>query len=112
MHFEATEYKLHSLVTGENYTRIPAGCSTSPVKPKPALIRAVYKHLQMNPKDVSYGIYRFADWLPVKRMLQGSSAPVTYKSEGLATLLGLKNLYITFSGYWPEKGARDDNRFV
>jgi len=38
-------------------------------------------------------------------MLQGSSAPVTYKSSGLASHLGLKNLYITFSGYWPEKGA-------
>jgi len=37
--------------------------------------------------------------------LKGSSAPVTYKSEGLAKELGLSNLYITFSGYWPEKGA-------
>jgi cysteate synthase len=39
-------------------------------------------------------------------MLQGSSAPVTYKSEKLARELGLKNLWITFSGWWPEKGAR------
>jgi len=30
---------------------------------------------------------------------------VTYKSEGLAKHLGLNNLYITFSGYWPAKGA-------
>jgi cysteate synthase len=36
-------------------------------------------------------------------MLKGSSAPVTYKSEGLAEKLGLTNLWITFSGYWPEK---------
>jgi cysteate synthase len=69
------------------------------------LIRAIYKHKQINPKDPSYGIYRFADWLPVNRMLHGSSAPITYKSSGLSHLLGLKNLYITFSGYWPEKGA-------
>ena len=52
-----------------------------------------------------FGIYKFADWLPVVRMLEGSSAPVTYKSEGLAKELGLKNLFITFSGFWPEKGA-------
>ena len=43
--------------------------------------------------------------MPVCRILKGSSAPVTYKSEGLAAELGLKNLWITFSGYWPEKGA-------
>ena len=35
-----------------------------------------------------------------------SSAPVTYKSKGLADYLGLKNLYITFNGYYPEIGAK------
>jgi cysteate synthase len=30
---------------------------------------------------------------------------VTYQSEGLAQELGLQNLFITFNGYWPEKGA-------
>jgi len=72
---------------------------------KPALIRAVYEQIQLNPGDQSKGIYRFADWLPVNRILAGSSAPVTYKSIGLANLLGLSNLYITFSGFWPEKGV-------
>jgi cysteate synthase len=37
--------------------------------------------------------------------LNGSSSPVTYKSEKLAAYLGLGNLYITFSGWWPEIGA-------
>ena len=104
MDFEATEYTLQSLVTGELFEDT-GWLLDAPGQTKPGLIRAIYKHKQMNPKDSSYGIYRFADWLPVSRMLQGSSAPVTYKSEGLATHLGLKNLYITFSGYWPEKGA-------
>jgi cysteate synthase len=31
---------------------------------------------------------------------------VTYRSAGLAAELGLRNLYISFSGYWPEIGAR------
>ena len=44
--------------------------------------------------------------MPVSRMLEGSCAPVTYKSEALAKELGLENLYITFSGWWPEKGAQ------
>ena len=57
-------------------------------------------------RDDACGFYKFADWLPVKRMLKGSSAPVTYRSEGLAGYLGLKNLYITFNGYFPAVGAR------
>jgi cysteate synthase len=102
MKIEATEYTLQSLVTGELFNDT-GWMLDAPNQTKPGLIRAVYQHKQINPKDPSYGIYRFADWLPVNRMLQGSSAPVTYKSTGLASLLGLKNLYITFSGYWPEK---------
>jgi len=104
MDFEATEYTLQSLVTGKLFEDT-GWLLDAPDQAKPGLIRAIYKHKQMNPKDASYGIYRFADWLPISRMLHGSSAPVTYKSSGLASHLGLKNLYITFSGYWPEKGA-------
>jgi len=104
MDFEATEYTLQSLVTGELF-KDTGWLLDAPDQAQPGLIRAIYKQKQMNPKDASYGIYRFADWLPVSRMLQGSSAPVTYNSSGLAAHLGLKNLYITFSGYWPEKGA-------
>jgi cysteate synthase len=104
MDFKATEYTLQSLVTGELFEDT-GWLLDAPNQSKPGLIRAIYKHKQLNPKDASYGIYRFADWLPVNRMLNGSSAPITYKSSGLATQLGLKNLYITFSGYWPEKGV-------
>ena len=77
----------------------------APNAPKPSLIRAIYEKKQLEVKSEEYGIYRFADWLPIYRMLQGSSAPITYKSEGLAKELDLKNLHITFSGYWPEKGV-------
>jgi cysteate synthase len=104
MEFQATEYKLQSLTTGDVFDDT-GWLLDEPGSKKPGLIRAIYKHTQINPKDTGYGIYRFADWLPVNRMLHGSSAPVTYKSTGLASFLGLKNLYITFSGYWPEKGA-------
>lgn len=101
---EPTKYKLQSLVTGETFD--DTGWVLEYGKDgKPALIRAIYEQNQLNPGDESKGIYRFADWLPVNRMLAGSSAPVTYKSIGLANLLELNNLYITFSGYWPEKGA-------
>ena len=71
----------------------------------PSLIRAIYDQKQLELKPLAMGLYRFANWLPVERALNGSGAPVTYKSEGLAKEIGLQNLYITFNGYWPEKGA-------
>lgn len=72
----------------------------------PSLMRAEYENRQFNPREDLDGLYRYADWLPIKRTLKGSFPPVTYRSEGLAGELGLENLYITFSGYWPDKGAR------
>lgn len=70
-----------------------------------ALIFANYAKKQLEVKEENPGLYKFSDWLPICRMLEGSGAPVTYKSVGLAQELGLTNLYITFNGYWPEKGA-------
>ena len=71
----------------------------------PSLIRAIYDNKQIFPKEDSYGLYKFADWLPVSRYLPGSCAPVTYHSKKLADYLGLEKLYICFSGYYPEIGA-------
>ena len=70
-----------------------------------SLLRAVYENKKFTPRDRLPGIYRYADWMPIKRILRKSCAPVTYKSEGLAAHLGLENLFITFSGYNPEIGA-------
>ncbi len=71
-----------------------------------ALIFARYAKRQIEVKEELPGLYKFSDWLPICRMLEGSGAPVTYKSVRLAQELGLTNLYITFNGYWPEKGAQ------
>jgi cysteate synthase len=102
--FTKTGYRLQSVKTGKVFDD---NCWTldAPDEADPTLIRTVYEKAQIELKDDSWGFYRFADWLPVGRVLQGSSAPVTYKSKDLAGALGLKNLWITFSGYWPEKGA-------
>ena len=100
---EQTDYQLQSVATGKMFE--DAGWMLeAPGETDPTLVRAIYGKKQLNLKDESYGIYKFADWLPVNRFLKGSSAPVTYKSGKLAQHLGLSNLYITFSGYWPEKG--------
>ena len=69
------------------------------------LLRAEYACKNLSIGDERLGFYKYADWLPVNHFLSGSSAPITYKSENLAKFLNLKNLYITFSGYWPERDA-------
>jgi cysteate synthase len=71
-----------------------------------SLLRADYHARQMETKSLP-GIWRFLDWLPVNGIIAGAEgAPVTYRSRGLAEELGLENLYISFNGYWPERGAK------
>jgi len=102
--FTPTAYKLQSLASG-NIFDDTGWLLDAPGETVPALVRAIYEKKQLTLRDKSLGFYQFADWLPIQRMLQGSSAPITYKSEGLANALGLSNLWITFSGYWPEMGV-------
>jgi len=69
-----------------------------------SLLRAEYseKRLELRKQP---GIGRFHSWLPIQEELTTDAGPITYKSEALARELGLSNLYIGFSGYWPERGA-------
>lgn len=100
-----TKYKLQSIASkaifdDKGWTLDAEG------EEQPTLIRSIYNKKNIEVGDISEGLYRFIDWLPIERKLKGSYAPITYKSEGLAKHLGLENLYITFSGYWPEKGIK------
>ena len=69
-----------------------------------SLLRANYHAKQLALKKTQ-GMGKFYDWLPIHRQLDTDAAPITYKSEELAREFGLNNLYIGFSGYWPERGA-------
>lgn len=102
--FTPTRYKLKSLASGKVFND-SGWLLEAPGEETPGLLRAQYHSKQLNLNDEKSGLYKFASWLPVKRMLKGSSGPVTYHSKGLSSVLGLTNLYITFSGYWPERGA-------
>lgn len=103
--FKPTGYSLVNVRTGRTFE--DAGWTLSdPMGGEPSLIRAVYENRQFVVRDNMDGIYRYANWLPIRRTLKGSSVPVTYKSRGLARFLGLENLYITFSGWCPRLGAR------
>jgi cysteate synthase len=106
MTFTPTKYQLQTVATGrvfsdEGWTLDDKQCD------KPSMVRPVYEKKQLTVREgEGLGLYRYADWLPIKKMLQNPSEPVTYKSEKLAQRLGLNNLYITFNGWWPERNAR------
>lgn len=70
-----------------------------------SLIFSDYSQKQLELRRNLTGLFQYSDWLPISRVLEGSASPVTYKSTGLGAALGLENLYVTFNGYWPEKGA-------
>lgn len=101
---EKTDYVLESRCCGTKFAdhKWELEC---PNRDGAALIFANYAKKQLEVKENQPGLYKFSDWLPICRMLEGSGAPVTYKSLGLAEKLGLSGLYITFNGYWPEKEA-------
>jgi cysteate synthase len=99
-----TKYVLETVATGRRFED-EGWTLNDPECGEPSLVRAVYEKKQICFGDEALGIYKFADWMPVTRILKGSCAPVTYKSKGLAEYLGLENLYITFSGWNPEIGA-------
>jgi len=77
----------------------------NPESISPALMRAVYPEGSFHVKDAQPGIFRYSDWLPISRIIMSDGAPVTYLSKKLGAALGLRRLYVTFNGYWPEIGA-------
>jgi len=102
--FIKTKYQLQSLCCEEFFEdqNWELNCPNSD---EPSLIRTIYDDRQLIVDELQPGLYKFSSWLPIHKTLKGSGAPVTYKSVGLAKELKLNNLYITFNGYWPEKGA-------
>jgi len=85
-------------------SKLPLHALTCPLDG--SLPRAEYSSVQLKPRALP-GIWKFHDWLPVTGIIEGAGeGSVTYKSTGLAAALDLDNLYISFSGYWPERNAR------
>ena len=105
MAFKPTNYKLLNVADGRVFE--DEGWTLSdPESDAPSLIRAVYEKSRFEPLEGRKGLYRYANWLPIKKTLRNSHAPVTYKSKGLAKMLGMDNLYITLSGYCLKFGAK------
>jgi cysteate synthase len=76
----------------------------------PSLLIPRYETRQIAVRLELPGIFKFADWLPtghyyLTQQLGHLGEPYCYRSTSLAKRLGMSNLYIAFSGYWPERGA-------
>lgn len=72
----------------------------------PALLRSCYSSRTLEVDPDAEGIYRYQCWLPRANRLKDAPRSVPYRSEQLGSAMGLKNLWIAFSGYWPERGAK------
>ena len=71
--FKPTKYTLTCVATGRQFDDTgwildDAECKT------PSLVRANYQSKQLEVKSNDYGLYKFCDWLPVKRMLQNPAS--------------------------------------
>ncbi|OGV77697.1 MAG: cysteate synthase [Lentisphaerae bacterium RIFOXYB12_FULL_65_16] len=100
-------YQLKCLGCGKAVDEAAAGFTLKcPDLHDPALLRAEYASRQMTPIPANPGLFRYADWLPVRRVLPCTTMPVVYRSSRLAKRLGLDALFVAFSGYWPEKQAQ------
>jgi len=104
MSFRPTSYTLRCLACGKEYTQDDHRLACD-ADHGPAFVRARYQARQLTVKEEAEGMFRFGDWLPLRRPIRNTGYPVAYKSEGLASKLGLSNLWVVFSGYWPERGA-------
>ncbi|WMW24162.1 cysteate synthase [Methanolobus sediminis] len=95
------KYNVKCLLCGEVHDPYSLNCKNG----DESLLRTYYTAKQLIPTDMP-GIWKYYNWLPVNGIIEeGSGRTVTYKSEALASELGLDDLWIAFNGYWPEKGA-------
>jgi cysteate synthase len=94
------KYRLICPKCGKTHGKYDMVCPTDGT-----LLRSEYSKVRFQPCDLP-GIWKFYNWLPVEGIIKkGTGKTLTYKSEKLADKLGLEKLYISFNGYWPEKGA-------
>ena len=70
----------------------------------PALLRSVYAARSFSPGNDA-ALTRYAAWLPRGRAIATAARTAVFRSARLAAHLGLRNLWIAFNGWWPERGA-------
>jgi cysteate synthase len=102
----AADYLLECALCGARYEdRADQFLLSCPEPHGPSLLRAIYRVKKFVTHPEHTGVFRFFDWLPIRRKLPGAAGPVAFRSTALGPFLGLDNLYVIFNGWWPEKGA-------
>ncbi|MGA2477397.1 MAG: cysteate synthase [Spirochaetia bacterium] len=106
MQEKKADYVLACPLCGARYEDSPGEFMLScPAPHPPALLRAIYRIKRFVAHPEQTGVFRFFDWLPIRRKLPGAAGPVAFHSTALGPALGLENLFVIFNGWWPEKGA-------
>ncbi|MDR0778609.1 MAG: pyridoxal-phosphate dependent enzyme, partial [Methanomassiliicoccaceae archaeon] len=68
------------------------------------LLRAEYDAVRLDTKGHD-NVFKFYDWLPVNSVIRSRSKPIVFKNDKISEKLGLKDLWIAFTGYYPKRGA-------
>ena len=106
MNQTSQHYSLRCPVCGKTHDDAPTGFLLScPEIHAPALLRAQYANPRFEIRADLPGMFRFAEWLPVRRILPDAPGPAVIHSEQIGRCLGLERLFFVLSGYWPERGA-------
>lgn len=72
-----------------------------------AILRTRYRSENFQVNGQVSGLARYASWLPLNSPLPPHADKcAVYRSKALAQEIGMENLWIAFSGYWPERGVR------
>jgi cysteate synthase len=101
---DASHYRLVCSVCGQH--RPDDGLTLGCAEPHgPGLWQTTYQEAEFSPDPAATGVYRYHRWLPVRRILPDTGRTAVYRSERLAASLGLRELWIAFNGYWPERGG-------
>jgi cysteate synthase len=78
---------------------------TCPRQHVPALLTTRYASCTLECDQQAAGIYRYQCWLPDANRRAQTGRSVMFQSRQLSSWLRLPNLWIAFSGYWPDRGA-------
>ena len=69
-----------------------------------ALLRSEYSQ-KLSIDHTKTGIMQFRNWLPHEEVSTNNVGTKTYRATELGDAIGMSNLWVTFHGYWPERGG-------
>jgi cysteate synthase len=98
-HYSLSCSSCNTFIEDDGYVLNCSKCQTS------SLLISKYTNNTFTISPTEDGIYRYREWLPIWRTMRGAACTVTFRSESISRLTGLRNLWIAFNGYWPEKEA-------